>query len=267
MFGYVNVNFAELSAEEGKAYKAYYCGLCRTLGDSYGVITKLTLNFDMTFLILFLGGYFNCTEKSGSFRCKVHPLKKRSYTVCEFTKYAAAMNVILTYHKLSDDIKDDNSRRAAVLSGMLKKAYEKARGEYPQKDDIIRERLCEIEKIEKADIHNPDIPASCFGNIMGEIFDIYENDEKLYAFGYRLGKAIYIMDACVDFRADIKKCRYNPLIETPCAEFQQILTILLDECTRVYGTIGLSRNSGIVDNVLYSGIWEKVRKKFVMGDV
>lgn len=53
MFGYVTANKPELKMREFGRYKAFYCGLCRRLGKTNGAVSRLTLSYDMTFLILF----------------------------------------------------------------------------------------------------------------------------------------------------------------------------------------------------------------------
>ena len=95
---------------------------------------------------------------------------------------------------------------------------------------------------------------------MGELFDINGEDLKLREFGKALGKVIYIMDAVLDFKSDLKKLRYNPLIESSSQNFQQILTILLNDVVEIYGTMNIEKNKTIIDNVLYSGIWYQFRK-------
>ena len=58
MFGYININRKELTKEDAKAYQAYYCGLCRELKNSCGTKGQMLLNYDMTFLIVLLGGLY-----------------------------------------------------------------------------------------------------------------------------------------------------------------------------------------------------------------
>ena len=69
------------------------------------------------------------------------------------------------------------------------------------------------------------------------------------------------MDACVDLKKDVKKCRYNPMIEVSSQDFQQILTILLSDCTDIYDTMNIIQNKGIIENILFSGIWTRFRKE------
>ncbi len=258
MFGLVNADISALSENDKKIYQAYYCGLCRCLKNNFGTFGQMTLNFDMTFLVLFLSSYFDGKENTEEFRCGIHPFKKKNSVISEFSEYGAKMNILLTYYKLSDDIKDDNSKKAAFFRRFLKKENVSL----AQKEEKICFYLEQLEMIEKRDEHNPDIPANCFGNIMGEIFDVYNNDKMLFDFGFALGKVIYIMDACIDLKEDIKKCRYNPMVEISSADFQQILTILLCDCTDIYDKMNIIKNKTVIDNILFSGIWSQFRRRF-----
>ena len=51
MFGYVTVCEPELKVKDLKKYRAYYCGLCRTLKEDYGFMGQMTLTYDMTFAV------------------------------------------------------------------------------------------------------------------------------------------------------------------------------------------------------------------------
>ena len=110
MFGYVTANEPELKMKEYYKYKAYYCGLCRTLKQKYGFLGQLTLTYDMTFLVMLLTSLYECETKREAHRCKVHPVKKQQMLMNEFSEYAADMNIILVYHHLVDDWKDEGSR-------------------------------------------------------------------------------------------------------------------------------------------------------------
>ena len=54
MFGYVYPLESELKVKEQTLYKAAYCGLCRSIGSRYGLSARMALNYDCTFLALFL---------------------------------------------------------------------------------------------------------------------------------------------------------------------------------------------------------------------
>ena len=58
MFGYVVVNKPEMKFKEFDLYHSYYCGLCKTLKDKFGLRAQVSLNFDMNFLALLLTGLY-----------------------------------------------------------------------------------------------------------------------------------------------------------------------------------------------------------------
>ncbi len=262
MFGFVLADLNTLSEQDRKTYQSYYCGLCRAIGEKYGNLSRLTLNFDMTFLVLLLTSYFEEKCEDKIFRCAVHPLKRKCAKMNKYTYYAADMNILLTYYKLTDDIKDDNSFRAKTFASMLEGRAREVAKKYPCKEKEIKKCLEDLGKIEGAEVHNPDEASACFGRLMGEIFDVNSNDEKLRNFGFALGKVIYIMDACVDLKSDLKKCRFNPMVEIPSKNFQQILTILLSDCAKAYDIMNVEENKSIIENILFSGIWSRFRRAF-----
>ena len=54
MFGYVIANLEGLTQAQKDRYKGCYCGLCRVLKQRHGLSGRLTLTYDMTFLVLLL---------------------------------------------------------------------------------------------------------------------------------------------------------------------------------------------------------------------
>ena len=64
MLGYVNVAKKALSEEDYNVYKAYYCGVCKSIGERYGQIPRMALSYDAVFLAMVLacgikvGGYY-----------------------------------------------------------------------------------------------------------------------------------------------------------------------------------------------------------------
>ncbi len=260
MFGLVAADINALTESDKKIYNSFYCGLCKTIGKNFDNFSRITLNYDLTFLYLFLTSYFDEQVEEKDIRCAVHPLKTRTAYMNKYAEYCSYMNILLTYYKLEDDVNDEGLLLAKLGKTLFNKQKEAAKSKYPIKNERIFDCLKRLNEVEKQDEHNADIPASIFGELMGYLFDINGDDLKLMEFGKRLGKVIYIMDAALDFKKDLKKCRYNPLIETKRENFQQILTILLNDVTEIYGTMNIVKNKTIIDNVLYSGIWYQFRK-------
>ncbi|MFT5871463.1 MAG: hypothetical protein ACI8WT_000383 [Clostridium sp.] len=259
MFGYVVVNLDKLVVEEKTHYKACYCGLCKTLGTRHGILSRLTITYDMTFLVLFLSALYKTEIEIQTERCIIHPFKAHEYLQNEIMNYAADMNVVLAYYKFLDDWTDDRNILSLLESKLFEKEYNRIAAQYPNQCTATRKCLSELYEIEKSGELNPDIPANCFGKLMGEIFIFREDkyEEKLRTFGASLGKFIYIMDACMDLKSDIKNERYNPLITSSSENFRDILNLLMADCIENYKQLPINQDKELIENILYSGVWTK----------
>ena len=238
MFGYVTVCEPELKVKDLKKYRAYYCGLCRTLKEDYGFMGQMTLTYDMTFAVILLSSLYETIAKHEEHRCKVHPVKRQHMLWNEITSYAAAMNVLLAYYHMEDDWQDDHKVSSLMTKSLIQGKAKKIIEKYPRQSESIRKSLEELGECEHENSMDIDRAAGCFGRLMAELFvwkeDIWE--KTLRKMGFYLGKFIYLMDAYEDLPEDRKKNRYNPLKELakrPDYEVQmeQILRMMIAEST------------------------------------
>ena len=263
MFGYVRINKMDLTFREFDYYKGYYCGLCKYLKENHGEISRLSLNYDITFLIVILTALYKLDSDITYERCIANPLKKKMRIVNEITEYAASMNILLSYYKLEDNLYDDNGIKDKLAyelyKGKLKKAYEK----YPQKAEYIKQQLGNLRELEKQESKSIDNVSNTFGNLMGEIF-VYKKDEyeqNLRNIGFNLGKYIYILDAYEDLEEDNKKGRYNPFIdyidkkEELKNKVDRLISMSLGMATKNIEQLNLEFNKSIIDNIIYSGVY------------
>ena len=110
VFGYIRPFKPELLVKEFDFYQSIYCSLCKHLGKNFGILSRLTLSYDCTFLaMLSLSLQKDCPGYQKG-RCVVNPLKK-----CSFCKegeesflFASAVSVIMSYYKLMDDLHDSH---------------------------------------------------------------------------------------------------------------------------------------------------------------
>lgn len=290
MFGYVNIDKAELKFREYYKYKGYYCGLCKNLKRNYSELSRLTLNYDMTFLILILSSLYEVEDKAVKKRCIVHPFNKQINIENEITDYASAINVILSYYKSKDNWVDDKDLKALVFSKLINGSYKKATALYKEKEKHIKSSLENIDKLEKAKTSDIEIISNEFGNLMAEIM-VYRKDhwEKiLRKVGFFLGKFIYTIDAYLDMEEDKKNNSYNPFLlmnfdeskrETELNNAQEpnleqnykgatniddyakeILMLNLAFLNEEIDKLPLIKDKGIIDNIIYSGIMTKFNK-------
>ncbi len=263
MFGYVTANVKTLEPDDLKIYKGLYCGLCRTLKERHGSISRASLTYDMTFLILVLSSLYNTEDVTGEERCLVHPKNKHFYMINKFSDYAADMNIALFYNKMIDDWNDDKSLKAKATARFYRKNYAEIQAKYPRQCMVMENCLKDLSDIESKGILNVDIPANIFGRLLSEIF-IFEEDQYsdvLRKAAADLGRFIYVMDAWDDLKDDIKKERYNPLTVLPTQSIEPVLTMLIADCSEALFSLPLNKNINILKNIVYSGVWLRYAAK------
>ncbi len=261
MFGYIICNRKGLSQEELDRYQKIYCGLCKSLGDRFGQMERMSLNYDMTFLILFLSSLYEPAEKEQSFRCAVHPTRKRMAVENKFTEYAADMTVLLSYHKCLDDWEDERSHLKYRYAKIMEDSFHKIVKQYPRQSHMVANSIKELSAIEKSHTCMPDEAVNCSGKMLSELF-VYEEDfwsNSLRAFGYELGRFIYLMDAVMDYKKDLKKKNYNPLVgmQKKPEEMEATLTMAIGNATHQFEKLPLVQDEHLLKNILYGGVWQQ----------
>lgn len=261
MFGYFTANKPELKMREFGRYKAFYCGLCRRLGKNNGAVSRLTLSYDMTFLILLLSSLYEPEEQQERHRCLIHPGKKQWMIYNQITDYASDMNVLLSCYHFQDDWEDERSIAgfcgAKVFAGRAKKIA----GQYPRQSKVIREQLGRLAELEQKGITEPDAISRPFGELMSELF-VYREDafqDILRSFGFYLGKYIYLLDAFMDLEKDLKKGSFNPFRESTDREdfeesVRQMLEGTIRQAVAEFEKLPLEQDLPILRNILYEGV-------------
>ena len=281
MFGYIVPDKPEMKIKDYELFRAYYCGVCRSIGKRYGQFGRLILNFDSAFLAILLSSVSGGSLTVRKLRCPAHPFEKRHVIIDnEIISYASDMNVILTYYNLRDKAADGDFTASAALTAMLGGAFRKAKKRYPEKCDGIEARLCDLDALEKEKCPSMDRAAEPFAKLMEEVvsFEPLCRDEKnkkiLTWLGYNLGKWIYILDAYDDLEKDIKRGSYNPLLYQfgykgqDTGEFKKEirdkvefnLTYTLSQVSGAFELLDTKINRGIMENIIYLGMLKKTQK-------
>ena len=267
MFGYITINKMELKFKEYYSYKGYYCGLCKCLKTKYSNKSRLTLNYDMTFLILLLSSLYEPENKISNERCIVHPSQKQLVIQNDITEYAASLNILLSYYNMIDNWNDDKDYKSLIVSKMLKQEFKKSSKELLRKSNIIKQRLENISKLEKDNVKEIDSVSNEFGHLMEEIF-LYKKDhweQILRKIGFYLGKYIYFFDAYEDMKKDKENNSYNPFnnmdIDNKEEYAKNVLMLNLSMLSDEIEKLPLVQDKGIIDNIIYSGILNKLDKK------
>lgn len=264
MFGYITINKDELKIKDYHTYRGYYCGLCRTLGNRHGQLSRLTLTYDMTFLILLLTSLYESQTQESQKRCLLHPGSRHLTLQNEFTEYAADMNILLTYYNLQDDWTDEKKLSSLTMAATLKKSCTEIANHYPAQAAAVKQYMERLAACEKAQITELDTAAGYTGEMLGEIFACRDDEwaASLRKIGFYLGKLIYLYDAFEDLEKDKKSGNYNPLLSCQMSpdfdeNIRNILTMMAAECAREFEKLPILINVDILRNILYSGIWTR----------
>lgn len=267
MFGFVTASMDELTQEQKDRYTAVYCGICRGIRTDASQTSRLCLSYDMAFLALVLMSLYEPEETTGRRACSIHPIRPRPWTENEFTRYAADMNVALAYYNALDDWQDDKKLSAKAAAAVLQPHLSAIRERYPRQCQAIDDCISRLTALEKENCSNPDEPAGCFGQLMGQLF-VYREDmwqQDLYQLGFHLGRFVYLCDAAVDYRRDLKKKKYNPFAAMGGPEdqqqWEQYLVLAMAKCTDHFERLPLVQDKALMDNIVYSGVWGNYRRK------
>ncbi len=281
MFGYVKINKPEMKVKEYEAYRGLYCSLCRSLGKNFGVLSRLTLSYDITFLLLVRLSLSLAVPEFKRGRCPFNPSKVCNYCLNadEELKFSAAVSMMMFYYKVKDNIADGSFYKKLLMYLILPYAYlkhKKARKMYPDVAEIIGNGMMRQEETEKSKTPLTDKAAHESADILGKIFayGLSDGEEKAYRFGYGIGKFVYLADAADDIEKDIKNKSYNPFVEkyklteAPDEEIRKELECTLNMCAAVaaeaFEKTEKKTLTPIVENIIYDGL-ENTMKTILKG--
>ena len=149
MFGYLKPDNPYLYLKDDVLYKALYCGTCKSIGLTCGQIARFTLTYDIAFMSAIAHNVLGVDITINKERCIAHQIKKRPVAQPdEISKTLGAVNVILAYYKVKDDILDEN--KGGIKSSIIKGGYKKAKKLYPE---IARRYSSTPSRVERAIRH------------------------------------------------------------------------------------------------------------------
>lgn len=265
MFGFVTASLDELNEEQKKRYQAVYCGICRAIRQQDGQLCRLGLQYDMAFLALLLMSLYEPEETAGDRACVLHPVKPKPWVDNEYVRYAARMNVALACYNFRDNWEDEHKLTSKALASVFGKHEPQIAEEYPRQCAAIADSIVRLRQLEKENSANPDECANTMGQMMAELM-VYREDlwaPTLRSLGFALGRFIYLADAAIDYRRDLKKGNYNPFVAmgqgADFDKWEQYLVLAMAACTGCYERLPLVQDKALLDNILYGGVWLRFR--------
>lgn len=265
----------ELRVKEYEMYKAVYCSLCKALGKHYGILSRLTLSYDFTFLAL-----LNISLKEGPVaierkHCAFNPLKKCNY--CkepESLDMPSAVAMIMLYYKICDNIADEKGLKKlgyTLLKPVFAGAHKKAARKYPLAEEYVKEYIETQANLEKEGCAELDRIADPTAKALSRIFMLCSEDEiqkkVLDRLGYCMGRYIYLLDAACDFEEDCNKGTYN-VLKADCKTETEVkervkpqLYFCINEAAKAFELLDLKKNKDILGNIIYLGLEDTFKKE------
>ncbi len=270
MFGYVQPLECELRVREQTLYRAYYCGLCKAIGRRYGLAARLVLNYDCTFLALFLSALAGISQCVPG-RCLIKPKLRKTPAApgSAALDYAADANVLLAYEQQRDAWRDEKKPSALFACALLYPAFCRAKKLRPELAAAVENGIAALSCIERERTPGTDAAACAFGALLREIVRAAPDVEAAsrgpaeWCF-FNLGRWIYLADAWEDRERDRKRGLYNPFnaADTPEEDASFALYASLAEAEKGYDLVAFASPNGILDNIMHLGCRHRTRLLF-----
>jgi hypothetical protein len=228
------------------------------------------VNYDVTFLSLLIHSFEGLDVSIDQAHCVLHPIAKRPIAKDDLiTERLAAVNLLLTWHKLRDDVLDENKASAKAASACLKRAYRAAKKALPAVDQIIEAQYARLRALEQAGCESSERAADAFAEMMRKICQALtsKEDENLFDLAYLVGKWVYLIDAIDDLQEDFEKKNYNPFLaaypnftnkQTFLKENKEELNLLftgtLTAMRESFFAIPFRFNTDLLENILFRGL-------------
>lgn len=263
-----------------------YCGLCKTLGASYGHKTRVLLNHDIAFLsevLLELAGDSPTDARYRSFNCLALPRKKEDIPVV--LHYAAAVTVALAWFRMADHRRDATTRGRklawSLATRALSREYLLAEGQLRSWEFPIDEMAAILETQagreanprSVADVAEPTMLATAMVFSHGvQLTGRPDRFHDAWRLGHTFGELIYLLDALEDRESDAAAGHFNPLLAFPEIDavsvrdhILSIVASLEGEMSPVHGArlrANVEERLGLRLRVLQTACREPLRDRF-----
>ena len=282
MFGYVTPDKSQIRQQDYVLYRAFYCGICKTIGDRFGQFARYTVSYDSAFLGALISDCLDYPQKIEEQSCIGNPFNKKPMIVTNpLMEKISAVTVILARYKLRDDVIDgDKSKRVAIK--ILSGAYNKAKEIAPECDKIVAYWYDELRKCEKSGETSVDKVSHCFAMMMKNLFaDLLQDkaDDNILSLAYNIGKFVYIADALDDVDEDFKSGNYNALlsaypgyenrrqfIEDNKKDLEFLFAFTVNKAIASFNDRKYNQSYSLLENVIYYGLRKKTQELFYSQD-
>ncbi len=276
MYGYVIPDKPNMFMKDYTLYRAFYCGLCKSIGKKCSQLMRFTTNYDMTFLNVLYHALFNKDIEISNETCILNPIRKKSVVKDDkLTHDIIDVNNILTHYKCVDDVLDDKSITKKIADDfVIKKYYKKSARKFKNIKEIVSKGYSDLRELEKSNCSSIDRvshPFACIlKGIAKELF-LDKYTDEIGEIMYALGKWVYLMDAVDDIDEDFENKKFNLfLVNYDYIDRKKFLLDKHDDIefalmncyntiSKNFESIKLEKYEGVLTNILWYGILQSTK--------
>ena len=273
MFGYINPDRPHMFVKDEMLYNAFYCGMCRSIGNGCGTLAKTALTYDTAFLSALLHNIAGCDVKIEKKRCAFHIRRRFMARPDDISVLIGCINTALAYYKLLDDRADGDKK--GMFAFLFKRGYKRAIKRHPVLAQIISESMESQKALERKDCAIIDEACEPTAQMMEKLSEYILGEfstEHTKRLCYAVGKWIYLADALDDYDKDVKKGRYNVLYNAfKCSTKQEAVKGNTEEINFIFNSlfadmradlacIEFHYNHDLTDNIILLGIPLRTRR-------
>ena len=287
MFGLLSVDKKSLSEANYVDYASHYHSLCNALPKEYGMISRVFLNYNTTFLAMLTSAQMETPTPIEQQKCPVRPFRGVSGVQIQFLpiKFASAVTVYMVKSKLEDDLYDAGEIKHRLAYRFFEKPFKKAQKvlhDYGFSTNLVDERIRVQRQLEKSDslrLHQICEPTASglayLFEYTAKLTNNPENSKALSKLGYNLGKIIYLIDSLVDYQSDLKCEHFNAIcvsfsdfpVQVDEAipdgvriEVQKAITDSLVSAQAAYQELRLTKYQEMIGNILLDALPSKINR-------
>lgn len=284
MIGYARPDLLALTAQERDFFGRVYCGLCGSLGRSYGVLFSSLTNYDSAFLSLLVISQkadAPCLEHSVRCPTRLYCRSKPAINDRDALGYGASIALLLAVEKVRDTIRDGGLPflRFGWLNRHIPSSGERSllRLGFPLDALLLaQQRQAEIERYGADSLTDYLVPS---GRAIAQAFahtarlaESPDHSRSLAQLGDCVGRLVCLADACEDLRSDLTRGRHNPLQRVYSLRAGGVIpiTVLVEVCCLVARMFDQAANAlhqiefawlpGLVTNVVSRGLPRRVTR-------
>lgn len=233
MFGSLRPAIPKKNKREKGAFMKAYCNLCATLAKEFGMTSRTLLVFDFATLDWLFGANAKTPYAFDCFNCaKGGVRKKKQADIPERQRFLAGISAYAIGVKLKDDVQDSGAMTAKSMLKFYKKTFSKTK-------TVLADCAFDVGHIESALKSQQLLEAKqeggfskaaeptgyAYGVVAEKMasFDSVVPASEAKQFGAFFGRAVYLMDALRDMKADLKQQAYNPFLQAQFEDFSSHL--------------------------------------------